>query len=347
MSLTIYKRGRFYWLRGSVAGITVRESTRVDRKEEAETIRAKREAEIFRQKIYGVEGETTFAHAALSYLEAGKDFRFIEPILNIWKNKKITNIKPGHVQDIARKLYPNAGPATHNRQAITPISAIINFAADRGLCYPIRVKKFSVPKSIRSAIDRDWIDAFMYHGTVPWIGPFALFNFITAARSGETIALAPSHFDYRRKIAVGDKPTKNGDPRIFYLTDELISHVRDLEPRYGRTFGFTSQNGAFRKHWKRTIELAGIQHVTPHEAGRHSFATEAIVRQNKNIPSVAKVGNWKSHSLLSQTYAHPENPNDFAEQVFGTDGQSVQNSHTVQSKKVHHIDFKRKSKKRA
>lgn len=55
----------------------------------------------------------------------------------------------------------------------------------------------------------------------------------------------------------------------------------------------------------------------PYEGGRHSFATEAVTRQERNVVSAAAVGNWKDPSVLLRNYAHPERLDDFAEDVFG------------------------------
>ena len=68
-------------------------------------------------------------------------------------------------------------------------------------------------------------------------------------------------------------PTKNGDPRVYYLTDELVCELRLLGPRrirYGRgpfrVFGWANVAGP-QKPWKWTCKRAGIRYLTPHEAG--------------------------------------------------------------------------------
>ncbi len=54
------------------------------------------------------------------------------------------------IEKTARALYPNASPATLNRQAFTPIAAVLNHAAKRGLA---RIAWSSGRRSRRAAFD--------------------------------------------------------------------------------------------------------------------------------------------------------------------------------------------------
>ncbi|MDZ5697814.1 hypothetical protein [Chelativorans sp. M5D2P16] len=60
------------------------------------------------------------------------------------------------MREAARILYPGASPATWNRQVVTPVRAIINFAAEEGLCDHFRMKRFPEgQKRQRPAGDND------------------------------------------------------------------------------------------------------------------------------------------------------------------------------------------------
>ena len=71
MSLKISRRhGTAVWyIRGTVRGVSVDESTKVTDKEQAEAIRAKREWEIITRQIGGARVTATFLEAAVSYME--------------------------------------------------------------------------------------------------------------------------------------------------------------------------------------------------------------------------------------------------------------------------------------
>jgi hypothetical protein len=64
---------------------------------------------------------------------------------------------------MARELYPDAGGATRNRQAIVPAQAVINFAAEAELCPPIRVKRFKAASKIKTPVTMEWLEPFIDH----------------------------------------------------------------------------------------------------------------------------------------------------------------------------------------
>ena len=76
------------------------------------------------------------------YLDQGGEDRFLLPLLNYFGKEPLAKITPGRIRTAASTLYPDAGPATWNRQVITPARSIINCAHDSGLCPPIRVRQF-------------------------------------------------------------------------------------------------------------------------------------------------------------------------------------------------------------
>src|SRR5262245_16093283 len=136
MPLKLIRRpGRPHWyIHGTVRGITVRESTGVADAKAAEAIRAQREWEIIQRSVFGPEATATFVGAAVSYLEAGGERRFLKPIIARLGSVPLAKIDQAMIEQTARTLCPNASPATHNRCVFTPISAVLNHAAKRGLC---------------------------------------------------------------------------------------------------------------------------------------------------------------------------------------------------------------------
>jgi hypothetical protein len=161
MSINLIKRGSIWHMRGTVARQLVRESTYTSDKALAEVIAANTEARIIRESVYGPEHETTFADAALKYLNAGKPAtRYIRALIEALGKRRLSMIKPGDIKQLALDLYPNAKGSTRNTSVIRPAVAIINFAAELGLCHHVRVKAFPQAKTIRHPVDRAWIDAF-------------------------------------------------------------------------------------------------------------------------------------------------------------------------------------------
>jgi integrase len=73
LPLALVKRPKSpHWIiRGTIRGRRVEESAGTGDRSVAEEIRAKREAELFQEAVYGRRATATFAEAALSCLEAG------------------------------------------------------------------------------------------------------------------------------------------------------------------------------------------------------------------------------------------------------------------------------------
>jgi integrase len=216
---------------------------------------------------------------------------------------------------LARDLYPKAGPATWNRQVITPAQVVINHAAELGYVPHIRVKRFKSPKAIRRAADRAWLDRFREHAS-PEIATLALFMFQGAARIGEAINLSWDDVNLReRRVTI--RKTKNGDPHTINLTAELVAELANLTKDGGKVFKFAARWSVYGS-WRRACKKAGIEYIPPHQAGRHAFATEMIARNGIDVGTTAKLGNWKSVKLLLDNYVHAENDAAVIESVFGT-----------------------------
>ena len=138
MPLTLKKRGEVYYLRGSVRGISVYESTRTGDPEIAERARAAREDDLIEESIVGVKATVKFDDAADSYITAGgPDEHLIRTrksdgvaigLMVHFRGVKLKDIGQSELDAAARKLFPKATSATRNRQVYTPFIAVWNHA---------------------------------------------------------------------------------------------------------------------------------------------------------------------------------------------------------------------------
>ncbi len=318
MPLRLFKRGAVWYVRGSVAGHGVYESLRTDCEATARELRDRTEAALWHRHIHGEPAALTVAEAILLYLEAGGEARFLQPILEAWHDRKVAEIRSGHVQDLARRLYPQAAPATWNRQVVTPLSAVINCAVERDQAKPVRLKRFKVAEAQRVAVDRAWIDAFRAACRSPYLAALALLMFQTGARLGEAVGLRPRDLDLMHKRA-HIPVTKSGNPHTYHLTLELTVELANLPPRRGRVLGYKSRSSVYGP-WQTACRRADLPYVPPHQAGRHSFATELIVRGGVDVATTAKLGNWKSRRLLLDRYVHTQADASVVEAHFGEGG---------------------------
>jgi integrase len=134
MPLTLTRRGEIWYLRGTVAGHHLYESTGLRDRRQAEARRIRREAELLDRHAYGRAATATFAEAALTYMRAGGEARYLAPLIaHFGPATRLAEIDNDRVTACAAALYPTAAPATINRQVITPISAVMRLAAADGL----------------------------------------------------------------------------------------------------------------------------------------------------------------------------------------------------------------------
>ncbi len=61
----------------------------------------------------------------------------------------LDSIRPGHIKEAARELYPGRKASTLNRHVLQVVSAIINNAADDDWCHHIRVKGFKEDEPVK------------------------------------------------------------------------------------------------------------------------------------------------------------------------------------------------------
>src|SRR4051812_3884049 len=110
MPLSLVRRPRSpnWIIRGSLRRIRVEESTGTCDKRIAEEIRAKREAEILAQSVYGRRATATFAAAALSYLEQGGSKRFTAQVIRHFGTMPLARIDQDALDRGSKKLYPSA-----------------------------------------------------------------------------------------------------------------------------------------------------------------------------------------------------------------------------------------------
>jgi hypothetical protein len=154
MSLKLYQRGAIWHVRGTVADKRIRQSTGTSDRALAEILAANAEARAIRESVYGPENETTFAEAALKYLEAGKPKRYTAALVRVLGQRRLSMIKPGDIKALALELYPDALASTRNTSVVRKAVAIINFAAELGLCHPIKVKAFLQDRDLADQQDR-------------------------------------------------------------------------------------------------------------------------------------------------------------------------------------------------
>jgi integrase len=298
-----------YWIiRGTVRGIRVEESTGTGNKGIAEEIRARREAEILAESVYGRRATATFAHAAVSYLENGGSKRFAGPVISYFGTTPLVHIDQDALDAGAKKLFPNASPATRNRQFFVVASAILHHAAKRGWCpTPLIQRPRSSDPGIRwitiEQADK-LIEACSDH-----LRPLVVFMLYTGARAGEALWLDWINVDLTR-AHVSFPKTKNGEARGVPLHPRVVAALANLKSRTGEVFrpyskprsaDDTSAGTRIKNAFAGGCRRAGIMDFHPHDC-RHTWATWHYAA-NRDLGGLMRLGGWKSERMVMR-YAH-------------------------------------------
>jgi integrase len=315
MSLKCVKRPKSpHWiLRGTVRRIRIEESTGTSDRSLAEEIRAKREAELIAQSVYGRRAVATFAGAALSYLEQGGARRFMAPIITYFATMPLGQIDQDAIDKGALKMFPDAAPSTRNRQFYTPVSAVLHHAAHRGWCdRPLIQRPESAPDRIRwitiEEADR-LILACSKH-----FRPLVIFLLYTGARVGEALWLDWSNVDLARAHVTFPR-TKNGKPRGVGLHPRLLAALSGIEGRQGEVFRRPdgapyarpsrseghSAGSRISTAFAGACRRAGIDNFHPHDC-RHTWATWHY-QANRDLGALQRLGGWKTVRMVMR-YAH-------------------------------------------
>ncbi len=308
LKLTRRHGSPFWYIRGTVRGIPVDQSTGIVEREAAEALRARREWEITQGSVFGRRATVTFLEAAVSYLEAGGETRFLKPILDAIGGARLAEIDQVTIDKLARHLLPGRKPATINRQVIGPISAVMKHAHHRKLVEYVSLKRMREPAGRVRWITHDeaerLIDASAEH-----LKPLLIFLFYTGARLSEALYLDWRDIDLAR-CHVQFVETKNGEARGVPLHARVVSALANLKGREGAVFrrpdGLPYKEkgdggGQIKTAFRGACKRAGIENFTPH-CCRHTWATWHYAA-NRDLLALKTLGGWKTERMVFR-YSH-------------------------------------------
>jgi integrase len=317
MSLRLVRRPRSpnWIIRGTVRGIRVTETAGTADRRVAEEIKTKREAEILEESVHGRRATTTWAEAALSYLDQGGSPRFLDRVTEHFKTTPLGRIDQEAIDRGASVVYPKASGATRDRQFYTPVSAVMKHAAKRGWCAPLL--DLDRPKKPRGRVRALTITEAnrLVNACGDHLRPLTIFLLYTGARVGEALWLDWREVDLdRRHVVFVD--TKNGDRRGVPLHLRVIAALASLPHREGEVFrrpdgrpyapldaddGETSAGGRIKTAFRGAVRRAGLADFHPHDC-RHTWATWHYA-QHRDPNALMALGGWKTPAMVFR-YAH-------------------------------------------
>ena len=311
MSLKLIRRhgGENWYIRGTVRGVAVDESTRTADRKIAETIRAQREWELLQSSVFGRKSVATFLEAVVGYMESGGERRYLGRLLDHFGAAPLAKIDQAAIDRAAKTLLPNAAPATINRQIHTPISAVLKHAAKRGLCDHRQIERPAQPTGRVRWLTPAEADRLIVSCS-PHLRPLVVFLFYTGARLSEALYLDWRNVDLqRRQVQFID--TKNGEARGVPLHDRVVAVLAKLARRDGAVFRRPDglpynhkadrSGGQIKTAFRGACRRANITNFSPHDC-RHTWATWHYAA-NRDLIALMELGGWKSEKMVLR-YAH-------------------------------------------
>lgn len=302
-----------WYVRGTVRSQTVFETTGTDDRAAAEAYRIKRESELLHRSIFGAASAVTFVEAAVSYLEAGGEARYLgnlddatgkwSLLIGHFRNIPIGQIGQPEADEAARKLCPRASNATRKRQVYVPLCAVLNHASAK---WKIRIEKLRHPKVKPTTVKwatPEYVAALLPH-CAPNLRLFVVTIVYTGARLSEALRLQwESDIDLAgRTLTLGR--TKNGEMRTAHISEALLTELEKTpeENRKGPVFRWAHKSHV-RGPLRTACRHAGLPYLTPHQLGRHTYATWLRRYAQRDLRGIMEDGGWKSvNSVIRYTH---------------------------------------------
>lgn len=243
----------YYSGRGTYLGIYVDRSTKHTGKRQAKAVIEQWKRQIERGEYDGqkpkavdLKRETTFADAALAYLRADGDPKYIGTIIeyngeHAIRDTPIKEIDQVMIDNLANALYPNSPATTRNRNFYTPVSAVLKRAG--------KDSEIKRPIGWRGKKSQSWLEpeqAFPLidncYAVDEEFGLYCLTLLYTGERLSEPLKAKLRHLTLNQSLLyIPD--TKNGDPRPVHIPPILVEAFRAMPPRPNR-IGGRSQDDA-------------------------------------------------------------------------------------------------------
>ena len=293
-----------FTIRGTYLGASVNKTAGTPDKAFAKKILKNIKAEIERG-VFCRPGAPTFASAALKYIDAGGEERFVLKLAEHFGEMPLVGVNQASIDDAALVLYPRACTATRNRQVYSPISAILKSA---GVAEPLKRPKggrgaqrlfFLTPEQAGRLLG-----AAEAHDVE--FGLFLAFLLYTGCRLSEALSVELANVNLNEAWAYVPG-TKNGAPRLVHMPPVLVSalagHPRGLE-RPGRLFRFGKCGRLYT--WLNDVAESASVTIPPRvafHAFRHTWGAWMRRYAGLDTTGLVETGAWRSRQAAA-VYEH-------------------------------------------
>lgn len=240
LKLVTFSHAKNFFIRGTVGGKRILESTGTTNRRLAEEYRTKREAEFWQEKLYGTRAVITFADAATAYMKdaprSAATGRYVDKLVEYFGDAKLSSINNASLRGAYAKILKDAekaAPSTKKRAVRTPLQAILEFGAIQGWCDRPAFAPISVPTTIKCFLLPEQATALVQHAA-PHLQPLFVFLLGTGCRLSEALDLQWKDVNLHGARAIVWQ--KQGRQRHVDLCPAVICWLSSIELRDGYVF---------------------------------------------------------------------------------------------------------------
>jgi integrase len=300
--VSIYRRGRIWWVKLTANGRRIRESSGTADKKAAQEYHEKRKGEIWRQAKLGEAAPITWGEAVHSWLSLRQ--RSL-PERYILRSLKIALSTPLPLSSsMAAKCLDGMGPGTFNR-TLSLITAIHNTVR----ASPPDVKrKQNPPGRTRWLTAEEWSRLRgALEAESPLLRQAAEFTLATGLRENNVLNLEWRQVSIAARHVAVEAPDIKGRASLgIPMTDAALAVLRARWGQHKRYVFANPDTGlpyykASNRAWYAAVKKAKLSGLRWHDL-RHTWAAWAV-QSGVSLQELMHLGGWKSYSMVLR-YAH-------------------------------------------
>lgn len=299
--MSLYRRGRTWWIELTANGRRVRESSGTADKKAAQEYHEKRKGELWRQAKLGESPPVTWGEAVAAWLKV-KPRSLPEKYMI-----RSFGLRPAETLPLSATLVERcaSGPAGSFNRKLNLVIAIHNCSG----VSPPSVKRKSTPLGrTRWLTEEEWLRLrTALESESPPLRQCAEFAVATGLRENNVLNLEWSQIDSQRRVAwwYADQ-VKGKVPHGLPLTDEawaVLEARRGLHKRYVFANPDTGlpYYKASNRAWYAALRKARLKGFRWHDL-RHTWASWAVM-SGVRLEELQRLGGWKTYQMV-QRYSH-------------------------------------------
>lgn len=342
LKLVRRKGSAHHYLRGTVRGQRIFETTGTDDRKAADAIRVQREAQLLKRSVFGPGATVTFAEAAVSYLAAGGEATYLGTqdektdkwslLLGRFYDDNVGAIGQDEADRAAQEIYPGTKASTRIRCCYAPLKSVLNHAAQRKWCPPPAIENPAVEAVVTRYSSPERL-AKLLPECAPKLRLFVMVSAYTGGRLSEILRI-----DWDRDVFLARRTimlwkTKE-QQRAVYIPDPLIEDLAAVPEaaRRGPMFHWSDKTHV-HKPLKAACKRAGVEYLPPHQQGRHTYATWLMDYGEVGLKGLMDAGGWTSvQSVMRYLHVTPGKAARQADKFPGA--KVVQNASSVPAESI-------------